>query len=785
LAYALCVFDFMNVGIGKEAEAVKKPERLKSGRSRRHFLLKGVVQGVGFRPYVYGLALRHGLKGWVNNSSEGVHIEVEGEKNAVERFTRKLPRQAPPRARIESLSFRDLDLAGFPSFEIRQSMEEAGKYQLVSPDIATCAPCQAEVFNRKDRRYRYPFTNCTNCGPRFTIIEDIPYDRPKTTMAKFRMCPQCQREYDNPADRRFHAQPNACPLCGPKLELCDATGQVLDAPDPISSAIRLLREGNIVAIKGLGGFLLAGDAQQLPVVEKLRQRKGRPDKPLAIMLRDLAAVKEHCVVTEKEQSLLLSPESPIVLLRWKKGSSIAEAVAPRQKYLGVMLPYTPLHHLLLQESAMALIMTSGNLSEEPIVKDNEEAFSRLRGIADAFLIHNRDIYVQYDDSVTAVIHDQPTVIRRARGYAPFPIRLFFPLKRILACGAELKNTFCLTRDQYAFLSQHIGDMENLETLNHFQRTIEVYQELFRIQPEIAAYDLHPEYLSTKYARGLRVEKIGVQHHFAHMVSCLAENGERGPAIGLTFDGLGYGTDGCFWGGEFLVGDYGSFQRKAHFEYVPMPGAAAAIQNPWRMALSYVYTFLGKEGVMKYLPLLAKSKEEKISLLLKQIDQKINSPLTSSCGRLFDGISALLGLCSSVSYEGQAAVELEMIADLEEDGSYLFLLEEEGERGVIRLKPIIEGILNDIEDGTEPPRISGKFHNTLVKMAVAICQRISGQGGPKKVALSGGVFQNRLLSERMRAALEKSGFEVLVHRLVPCNDGGLSLGQAVIANFIST
>jgi hydrogenase maturation protein HypF len=514
----------MNLEAEKPVEIKKKGVGLKDTPRRRRFFLKGVVQGVGFRPFVYGLALRHGLKGWVNNSSAGVHVEVEGDREAIENFTQELLKQAPPRARIESLRFEDLEAADFHSFEIRESVEEAGKYQLISPDIATCAACQSEVFNPQDRRHRYPFTNCTNCGPRFTIIEDIPYDRPKTTMAKFRMCPDCQREYDEPVDRRFHAQPNACPRCGPKLELCDGEGKVLEVQDPISSAIGFLKEGKILAIKGLGGFLLACDAEEPPVIQRLRQRKARPDKPLAIMLRDLTAVKDHCLVTEKEEELLLSPESPIVLLRWKKSSSIAKAVAPRQKYLGVMLPYTPLHHLLLQESGMALVMTSGNLSEEPIAKDNEEAHSRLPGIADAFLIHDRDIYVQYDDSVTAIVSGQPTILRRARGYAPFPIHLPFPLRPILACGAELKNTFCLTRDEYAFVSQHIGDMENLETLNHFQRTVDLYQNLFRIRPETVAYDLHPEYLSTKYALRLPGDKIGVQHHFAHMAAAWRKTG---------------------------------------------------------------------------------------------------------------------------------------------------------------------------------------------------------------------------------------------------------------------
>ena len=752
---------------------------------RRSFVVKGIVQGVGFRPFVYGLARKCDLMGWVKNSSAGVYIEVEGAPKVIEQFTEQLPLQAPPRSRIESLKFEDLPPAGFRSFAIEKSLEEEGQYQLISPDIATCKACREEIFAPEDRRYRYPFTNCTNCGPRFTIIEDIPYDRPKTTMAKFRMCPRCQKEYDEPLDRRFHAQPNACPVCGPRLELCDSHGSPLPTADPLRSAVALLKDGKILAIKGLGGFLLACDARSEAAVQELRRRKVRPDKPFAVMLADLADARIHCRVSQEEERLLLSPESPIVLLPWEENSAIAEAVAPGQKYLGVMLPYTPLHHLLLGEASIPLVMTSGNLSEEPIAKDNEEALSRLNKIADAFLYHDRDIYVQYDDSVTAVVGGSAVILRRARGYAPFPVALPFSLKPILACGAELKNTFCLTRDQYAFVSQHIGDMENLETLNHFQRTLDLYRKLFRIQPEIVAYDLHPEYLSTKYARQLPVEeKIGIQHHFAHMASCMAENGEQGPVIGLSFDGLGYGPDGTLWGGEFLVGDFGSYERRAYFETTPMPGGTTAIQHPWRMALSYLYAFLGREGLIPYLPLLGSREDEKIGILLQQIDKRINAPLTSSCGRLFDGVSALLGLVSSISYEGQAAVALEMIADEREQAAYAFSSDEKTEGEVIRFQPMFAEIIQDLKQGTSKATIAAKFHNTLVKIGVTVCRRILSQGGPKKVALSGGVFQNRFLLERMKAALENAGFEVLIHRQVPCNDGGLSLGQAVIANFIS-
>lgn len=749
---------------------------------RRRFFLKGVVQGVGFRPFVYGLALRHGLTGWVNNSSAGVYIEVEGPKEAVEKFTQDLKKESPPRARVASLDFFDLLPQGYKFFEIRESSEEEGEYQLISPDIATCPACQQEIFNPADRRFRYPFTNCTNCGPRFTIIKDIPYDRPKTTMAKFVMCGDCQQEYEDPGNRRFHAQPNACPKCGPQLEIWNEQGEKIQTDDPLRMAIMLLRAGKIVAIKGIGGFLLACDAQNEQVVRCLRERKKRPAKPFAVMFPDLAKLREHCLVNEQEEEILQSPESPIVLLPWLNKSTIARAVAPNQKYLGVMLPYTPLHHLLLQESGMILVMTSGNLSEEPIARDNLEARQRLGGIADAFLLHDRDIYVQYDDSVVAVVDGEVSIIRRARGYAPFPIELPFALDPILACGAELKNTFCLSRDHYAFISQHIGDMENWETLEHFQRTIKIYQDLFRIQPSRIAYDLHPEYLSTKFALNLPGKKIGVQHHFAHLVSCLAENKVEGPAIGLTFDGLGFGSDGNLWGGEFLIGDFHSFERYAHLEYIPMPGGAAAIREPWRLALSYTYCLMGKEELWANSFRWPKQIQGKMPIIIQQIEKRINSPLTSSLGRLFDGVAALLGLGHSISYEGQAAVELEMMADQEVGSIYDFALDEGQGGKVIRLKPLWAGVWQDLKEQVPPQIISGKFHNTIVEMSLYLCQEMGRKKGIKRVALSGGCFQNRLLLKKLKDALRASGFEVFIHHLVPCNDGGLSLGQAVIAHF---
>jgi len=552
----------------------------------------GVVQGVGFRPFVYRLAQEHNLKGWVRNTSGSVEIEVEGDKETLKAFLTNFKAKAPPRAHIEKIETAFYPPKGYTKFEIRQSLSQERKYQLVSPDIATCEDCKEEIFSPTDRRFHYPFTNCTNCGPRFTIIEDIPYDRPKTTMHEFKMCPECQKEYDDPLNRRFHAQPNACPKCGPSLELVDGDGNLVECSDIIKTASKLIKTGNILAIRGLGGFQLACDATNKQAVNLLRSRKRRPAKPLAVMITSIEEVRKHCIISNEEQELLQSPECPIVLLKWKrKSSNISPVVASNLKYLGVMLPYTPLHHLLLDEVGVPLVMTSGNLSEEPIAKDNDEALRRLRGIADYFLIHNRDIYARYDDSVYMVENGKSQAIRRARGYAPYPIFLPFKSKQILACGAELKNTFCLTKDKHAFLSQHIGDMENEETLEHYENTIELYKKLFRIEPEIIAYDMHPEYLSTKYALQAGSEQklslIPVQHHHAHIVSCMVENGVEEPVIGIAFDGTGYGTDGTIWGGEFLLADWHNFQRIGHLEYVPLPGGAAAIKKPYRMALSYL------------------------------------------------------------------------------------------------------------------------------------------------------------------------------------------------------
>jgi len=748
--------------------------------------VRGVVQGGGFRPFVYRLAHEHGLKGWVRNTSGSVDIEVEGKGEPINSFLSDLKTKAPPMAHIETVKATFHSPKGYTQFQIEPSLSREGQYQLVSPDIATCDECKQEIFSPTDRRFGYPFTNCTNCGPRFTIIKDIPYDRPKTTMHKFKMCPQCRREYTDPLDRRFHAQPNACPKCGPSLELVDGGGKPVKCRDVIKSASRLLKEGKILAIKGLGGFHLACDATSQAAINTLRARKRRQGKPLAVMLSTIEEIKKHCLLSAEERKLLESPQCPIVLLRWKHGSNISPAVAPKLKYLGVMLPYTPLHHILLSETGLPLVMTSGNISEEPIAKDNDEALRRLGGVADYFLVHNRDIYARYDDSVY-IVEGAPQAVRRARGYAPYPVFLPFKAKQVLACGAELKNTFCLTKDEHAFLSQHIGDMENEETLEHFENTIELYKKLFRLEPEVIAHDMHPDYLATRYAleAGVGLKLIPVQHHHAHIVSCLLDNKDNkveNQVIGVALDGTGYGSDGNIWGGEFLTADWRSFERVGHLEYVPLPGGEAAIRKPYRMALGYLYSLLGEDFSLEGLPL--KPGPTELEVIKQQIERGINSPLTSSAGRLFDAVSALSGVRGEIDYEAQAVIELEMLApgEIEKSESYPFaIVEEEGVR-VVKLKELLSAVVKDVRNQTPAPVISLRFHHTMAEIIAGMCKLIAEDSGIKQVALSGGVFQNRLLLKLATAALKREGFDVLTHHLVPCNDGGISLGQAVIANF---
>jgi hydrogenase maturation protein HypF len=754
--------------------------------------VKGVVQGVGFRPFIYRLAHKYNLTGWVCNTSGNVAIEVQGGRTNLHGFTAALDNEAPPVSRIQEISTKEIPINNEKGFKILESRAEEGEYQPVSADIATCDKCLNEIFDPADRRYLYPFTNCTNCGPRFTIIEDIPYDRPLTTMKSFIMCPKCQSEYDDPLNRRFHAQPNACPVCGPQLQLMDNNGIEIGCGDVLKKAAELIIDGNIIAVKGLGGFQLACDATNYDAVQLLRERKKRPGKPFALMMSSIEEINKYCLVSDREAKLLSSAQAPIVLLKRRNDDAkIALNIAENNKYLGVMLPPTPLHHILIRYAGKPLVMTSGNLSEEPICKDNDEALARLKEIADYFILHNRDIHSRYDDSVYLVEKDTARAIRRARGYAPSPIMLPFDAGQILACGAEEKNTFCLTRDNHAFLSQHIGDMDNAETLEHFENTIALYKHLFRIKPEVIAYDLHPEYRATKYALKYAAENnfkaVGVQHHHAHIASCMAENNIQTPVIGVSFHGTGYGTDGNLWGGEFLLCDYTGFKRLAHLEYIPMPGGAASIHKPYRMALSYIYTLLGTQTDLDKLPILGKIPQAELDVIKKQLDLKLNCPLTSSAGRLFDAVSAIAGICGKALYEAQAAIELEMsttddINDTVMQDVYPFDIDKDNEISVIRLKNLIKCIIQDVSNNTAIQIVAARFHKTIAEMIIETCKLLAQKTGIKTVALSGGVFQNRLLLKLAIDGFEKEGFTVLSHRVVPCNDGGLALGQAVIAHF---
>ncbi|OGP50713.1 MAG: carbamoyltransferase HypF [Deltaproteobacteria bacterium RBG_13_43_22] len=747
--------------------------------------IQGIVQGVGFRPFVYQQAEAGNLTGYVTNTSQGVELEIEGEAEAVENFLQTVQNAPPPLARITGLQSAPLPLVHDPRFSIIQSIVREERSALISPDMATCPDCLRELRDPKDRRYQYPFINCTNCGPRYTIIQNIPYDRPKTTMAAFTMCAECSEEYHSPLSRRFHAQPNACPKCGPQIFLGNAEGIIVDTQDPIRETARLLKQGHIGAIKGLGGFHLAVDATQEEAVQRLRRRKHREEKPLALMSGDLESLSRYAHVGGEEKEILESKERPIVLLPKKFPNGIAPSVAPANRYFGVMLPYTPMHYLLMDHGFLALVMTSGNLSEEPICLDNKEAFRRLKGIADFFLVHNREIYLRSDDSMVQKVSGRLRQMRRSRGFVPIPIFLKEPVSPVLACGAELKNTVCLTKDNRAFLSQHIGDLENLETLNFFKLTVNHLKQILQIEPEIIAYDLHPDYLSTRYALeqpGIR--SIGIQHHFAHMVGCMAEHGLQEKVIGLSLDGTGYGLDGRIWGGEILVGDLSSFERRGHFAYLPMPGGARAIKEPWRMAVSYLYQAYGEGLLEQSLPLLKRLERPKVETLLQMIRQGINSPLTSSCGRLFDGVAALVGLRETVAFEGQAAMELEMVQGMETASSYPWEILKENEIHLIQPQPIIRGVVEDVQKGSSTGQISRRFHLTLIEVLSRVTREIRNETGIEKVVLGGGVFQNRTLLAGMEERLQKEGFRVYSKALVPSNDGGIALGQAVAAHYMS-
>jgi hydrogenase maturation protein HypF len=750
---------------------------------RRAIEVSGIVQGVGFRPYVYRLATERRLSGQIRNTPAGVTIEVEGEPAAVHDFLERLPRELPPLARITGVAVRELPCDHDHAFRIVASQAGAERSALISPDAAVCDDCLRELFDRHDRRFLYPFTNCTNCGPRYTIVRDIPYDRARTSMSVFAMCAACRAEYEDPLNRRFHAQPNACWECGPRLTLTDNSGKTVDAHDPIGEAAVRLHLGAIVAVKGLGGFHLACDAMNAHAVATLRERKRRVEKPFAIMVPDVHAAKVLCEVDDAARELLLRPERPIVLLPKMDPCAVADAVAPFNRYLGIFLPYTPLHHLLFAAGGFrALVMTSGNLSEEPIAIGNAEAVERLRSLADCFLLHDREILLRSDDSVVRPAAGRVRQVRRSRGYVPVPVFLHQEVPPILAVGGELKNTICLSRGREAFLSQHIGDLENLESYGFFREVVAHLQRILQIHPQIIAYDLHPDYFSTRWALAQTgAELTGVQHHHAHIAACMAENHLDGRVIGMALDGTGYGADGAIWGGEVLLADYGDFERAAHFAYVPMPGGAAAIHEPWRMAVSYLAHHFGDAFLDFDIPFVRRLDRRRVATLLRMAQRGVNSPQTSSCGRLFDAVAALAGVRDRVSYEAQAAMELEMAMDGADDGSSYSLTLREMPRGwEIDTLALFHELLRDIRAGAPVGRISRRFHNGLVDVLARIAALLGERTKLNRVCLSGGTFQNIYLLEHLTRRLQAAGFEVFTHAEAPAGDGGLSLGQAVVA-----
>jgi hydrogenase maturation protein HypF len=753
-------------------------------KCRVRLTLEGVVQGVGFRPYVHRLANQIGVSGWVRNSVDGVHIEAEGSVVRLNEFLHRLPKEIPIHASIRSCRLTRLNPAGHSEFKILKSEQTGPKSAHLLPDLATCPDCLRELFDPQNRRYRYPFTNCTNCGPRYSIIESLPYDRGNTTMKLFAMCGDCQSEYDDPNDRRFHAEPNACPQCGPHLELSNGSGRILATHDEaLLTAGRAVRDGGILALKGLGGFQLLVDAGNEGAVTRLRRRKGREQKPFALMYPNLTSVQEHCEVSTLEGNLLQSPAAPIVLLRRKdtagnRDAAICDPVAPDNPYLGIMLPYTPLHHLLMAELARPVVATSGNRSDEPICIDEHEARQRLSGIADLFLTHNRPVARQVDDSVARVMAGRIMVIRNARGYAPTSIELQDSSGSYLAVGAHLKNAVAISEGKRVLVSQHIGDLDTKQALVVLRKTTQSLMSTYDFAPEAASCDLHPDYASTRFAEGLPIRRISVQHHYAHVLSCMAENDLRAPVLGVAWDGTGLGTDGTVWGGEFLRITDTSFERPAHLRTFRLPGNERAIKEPRRSALGLLYEVYGSYLFTKRdLPPLQAFAHNDLRIIEDMLRRRINAPVTSSAGRLFDAIASLIGVCQKTSFEGQAAMMLEFAAEgATEDSAYPFIVQSPHPSHVIDWQPVVEGILDDLRGSVGTGIIAARFHNTLVEIAVHVAQLL----GEPKVVLSGGCFQNRLLTERTIERLQRAGFDVYRHCRIPPNDGGIALGQILAA-----
>lgn len=751
-----------------------------SALQRRRLRVSGTVQGVGFRPFVFHLANSLGLTGFVLNDSQGVLIEAEGPPPALELLKERLLTEAPVLARVDSISSETITLVGGGTFEIRQSQDLGTAASPVSIDSATCPECLSEIDDPTNRRFRYPFTNCTNCGPRYTMVKSVPYDRPYTTMAGFKMCQQCQSEYDDPYDRRFHAQPNACPLCGPHLQLSDSNGSLLaERDEALSKTVGALLDGRIIAIKGIGGYHLAVDATNDEAVHLLRTRKGRFDKPFAVMVPDLKWGRTLCDLAEDHVKELSSIRRPIVIAPRAPNSVISEEVAPALGELGLFLPYTPLHHLMLKDIGVPLVMTSGNLSDDPIAFEDQDARTRLSGVADMILSHNRPIHIRCDDSVVKVTNLGPQLLRRARGYTPEIIRLSRPTQRhIVSVGAELKNTVAVAKEGFMVTSQHIGDLEHLSTYQSFMLTLDHLCRLYGVRPEVMVHDLHPEYISTKFASETDLELLGVQHHHSHIAACMLENNHTEPVIGIAFDGLGLGTDGTLWGGEWLLADLGGFERLAHLKEVPLPGGSKAIKEPWRMAVAWLVEFCSPDELDRRGSELNNRYNEIVSLM-----EKTPQPITSSMGRLFDCVAALLNVRSYITYEGQAAIELEALARIANgtQGPQLrFDSFEKAGQLIADPTPMLRGLLEGKDAGLPSSLLAASFHQSLINLNVEITLELAQKHNVDTVALSGGVFQNTLLSVSTTKELQTRGLRVLTHKILPPNDGGISAGQAAIA-----
>jgi len=751
-------------------------------KKRSFIVVEGIVQGVGFRPFVYNLAKIFGLKGWVNNNSQGVYIDVEGSNEELDKFVKVLKNNPPPLARIEKITIKTDKLLNYCDFKIKESEKSLDKITFISPDIATCSECTEDILNLNNRRRGYAFTNCTNCGPRFSIIKELPYDRCKTTMNKFKMCKECNSEYLDPTNRRFHAQPNACRECGPELWIEDSKGNKLDIEEPISFTQNMLSQGKIFAIKGLGGFHLACDGLNETSVSNLRERKKRPFKPLAVMMNDIKTVREYCTVNQLEEKILTGIKKPILILAQKGSYNLPQEIAPNQKTIGVMLPYTPIHILLFSQKIKVLIMTSANINGLPIEYKDDSAREGLAGIVDFFLMHNREIYVPIDDSVLKVVDEKQTIIRRARGFVPEPFKTT-NIKNILACGPNMKNTFCISKEGFLFLSQFNGDLENLETYEHYKNNVEHFKKIFSFSPEFIVHDMHSGYMSTKYALEYDLRRIAVQHHHAHIVSNMFENKLEQKVIGVCFDGTGYGTDGKIWGGEFFICDRLESTRVAHLDYIKMPGGEKAIKEPWRMAVSYLYKSLSSQRSKEEVnDMIFKLYGDKAINLIKILELNINCIETSSMGRLFDAMANIIGITDVVTYEGQASIELEAISDIDIDDSYNYKVIKR-DTYIIEPYEMIIDALNDKIKEVSSKIITSKFQNTIVNLTISICEQIREDSHINEVTLSGGVFQNAFLLKKICLNLRNSNFKVYTHKDLPSNDGGIAIGQIIIANEI--